>query len=198
MKHEALNLLQSGLSPSEVATRLNINPATVRVWKSRANTDVVKQPAETGTSLPPKPRKLNPEYRYGGMSFAKDKTPKRTNRNYRTVALDFLLISVIVGHASLVWYDCATQWSTPGAIGGGVTFLIVLAALLLASDETKNRTSEAALYFVLLVDCAAYFVHYPTFQRVAGIGNIETGAFAAFLCACSWVALYLFRDSKLT
>jgi hypothetical protein len=187
MKDQALNLLQSGLSPSEVATRLNVNPATVRVWKSRANTDVVKQPAE---NRQPKQNVV--------VAVAKIATPKRTNRNYRTVALDFLLISVIVGHASLVWYDCSTQWSTPGAIGGGVTFLIVLAALLLASDETKNRTSEAALYFVLLVDCAAYFVHYPTFQRVAGIGNIETGAFAAFLCACSWISLYLYRDSKLT
>jgi len=115
----------------------------------------------------------------------------------RNFAIAGLLVSVIVGHSALVWYDCGQMWGIPGVIGGGVTFLIVLAALLLASDETKPRTSDTALWFVFFIDIAAWFVHYPTFKKYADIGNIETGMFAGFLCACSFAALYIFRDSKL-
>jgi len=207
MRTEALQMLSTGLSPSEVATRLNINPATVRVWKSRANTDKVKQPTETAIPAPPKVRKPQPEQRSGALDFGKPETGA-PNRNFRILttlrkivtrsnAIDTLLVSVIVGHSALVWYDCGQMWGMPGAIGGGVTFLIVLAALLLASDETKPRTSNTALWFIFLIDVAAWRVHFLTFKKYADIGSVETGMFAGFLCACSFAALYIFRDSKL-
>jgi len=200
-------MLSTGLSPSEVATRLNINPATVRVWKSRANTDKAKQPRETAIPAPPKVRRPQPEQRPGALDFSKRETAATVRGSLilttlrkivtRSNAIDALLVSVIVGHSALVWYDCGQMWGIPGAIGGGVTFLIVLAALLLASDETKPRTSDTALWFVFFIDVAAWFVHFPTFKKYADIGNIETGMFAGFLCACSFAALYIFRDSKL-
>lgn len=114
----------------------------------------------------------------------------------RAFALDAILVSVVAGHALLIWYDCAIQWGTPGTIGGGLAFAIVLAALLLATDETRARTSGAALYFVLCVDIAAWWVHFPTFQR-PGVPDEITGVFAGFLCAASWVALYLYRDKNI-
>lgn len=114
----------------------------------------------------------------------------------RAFALDAILVTIVVGHAGLIWYDCAIQWATPGTIGGGIAFSIVLAAVLLATDETRIRTSQSALYFVFLVDACAWFVHVPTFQT-AGVPDEMTWAFAGFLCATSWVALFLYRDKNL-
>ena len=115
----------------------------------------------------------------------------------RNAAIDLLLFSIVAGHALLIWYDCATLWGMPGLIGGCISFLIVLAALLFSTDENKPRTSGTALWFVFMVDCGAFWVHYPTFQRAATIGNNETIALCIFLCGMSFAALYLFRDSKL-
>ena len=115
----------------------------------------------------------------------------------RNIAFDITCISIVVGHASLIWYDCTSQWGTPGLIGGSIAFLIVMAALLVSTDATRVRTSSAALWFVFFVDAAAWFVHYPTFRAYTDIGDIQTGAFAGFLCLFSWVALYLYRDAKI-
>lgn len=107
-------------------------------------------------------------------------------------------MAIVFGHAALIWYDCADRWKVPGMIGGGVVLLIVLVSVIISTDPTKNRTSSYAVTFVFFVDFAAYFVHYPVFSDSANIGSIETGIFCAFICACSWVALFLFRDSKLS
>lgn len=115
----------------------------------------------------------------------------------RNIVFDITCIAIVVGHAALIWYDCTSQWGTPGLIGGSIAFLIVMAALLVSTDASRVRTSASALWFVFFVDAAAWFVHFPTFQQYADIGDIETGAFAAFLCLFSWVALYLYRDSKI-
>lgn len=121
-----------------------------------------------------------------------DKAPE-TNTQGRTF-LEYLLGGIVLGHAFLIWYDCAAQWDTPGIIGGCLAFCIVLAALLLAADKTRVRTSDTALWFVVLVDCLAVFVHYPTFSDNAKIGDIQTWVLSVFLASVSWVALYLFRD----
>jgi len=108
--------------------------------------------------------------------------------------LEYLLGGIVLGHAFLIWYDCAAQWDTPGIIGGCLAFCIVLAALLLAADKTKVRTSEAALWFIALVDILAIDSHYETFSDNARIGDIQTWVLSVFLASVSWVALYLFRD----
>lgn len=107
-----------------------------------------------------------------------------------------ILIGIVLGHAGLVWYDCAALWDTPGGIGGALVFFIVLAAVMFAADPSKNRTSSFALWFVALVDAAAYFVHKPVFDEY-GAGHVITAAICAFVCACSWVALYLYQDQNL-
>lgn len=159
---------------------VNVRPARTRTNKKRVNT------------LPPAPE--------ANVLPAADPKPRKTFREsmdtFRAFALDAILVSVVAGHALLIWYDCAIQWGTPGTIGGGLAFAIVLAALLLATDETRARTSGAALYFVLCVDIAAWWVHFPTFQR-PGVPDEITGVFAGFLCAASWVALYLYRDKNI-
>ena len=231
MRAEALQMISEGVPRPEVCKRLQINPATLRTWISRANSDTAKKPRqsskpktifqiarevpegvtvekETGEGIKRVTnRGKNKALEYDSTVLrefaALDEHPKQKRvklpdiATLRNFAIAGLLVSVIVGHSALVWYDCGQMWGIPGAIGGGVTFLIVLAALLLASDETKPRTSDTALWFVFLIDVAAWFVHYPTFKNYADIGNVETGMFAGFLCACSFAALYIFRDSKL-
>lgn len=114
----------------------------------------------------------------------------------RRFSIRLLLFVAVIGHAGLVWYDLATLWGVPGTIGGGLMFAVMLAALGLASDPALPRTSEAALWFVALLDCAAYFVHFEVFDR-PDVQIWFTRALCALICACSWACLYLFRDSKL-
>ena len=114
----------------------------------------------------------------------------------RKTAISALLFCVVIGHAGLVWYDLATIWGTPGTIGGGLMFAVMLAALGFASDPYLTRTSSAALWFVALLDIAAYFVHFEVFYTES-VNIWFTRALCAIICACSWVSLYFFRDSKL-
>lgn len=116
--------------------------------------------------------------------------------NFRRIAAGVLLIGVVVGHSGLVWYDCNALWGEPGLIGGGLVFIIALAALLFAADRDLPRTSGAALWFMFFVDCAAFWVHFPVF-KTPNISDTVTAALCIFICASSFVALYLFRDSKL-
>lgn len=106
-----------------------------------------------------------------------------------------LLVSGVISHAFLVWYDCAQLWGTPGFIGGLGMFLIAVAAVLLASDPDKFGTSGDALVFIFFVDAAAYFVHYEVFKAPV-VSNLITGALCGFICGASFFALYLYRQFK--
>ena len=182
--------LDDMLSASEWADITGGQPSVVSVRVPAKRTDKAKRVSKS------------PQAADNGSSFGfpKEDKQKKTFRQhmdaFRAFALDAILIGVVLGHAVLIWYDCAIQWETPGTIGGGLAFAIVAAALLLATDETRVRTSAAALWFVLCVDIAAWWVHYPTFQR-PGVPDEITGVFALFLCAASWVALYLYRDKNI-
>lgn len=123
-------------------------------------------------------------------------TVVETLQPLRRSAADVLLVGVVVGHAGLIWYDCGQLWGEPGLIGGGLIFVIALATLLFASDRDLPRTSASALWFMFLVDCAAYWVHFPTFQTHLVSDDVTT-ALCIFICASSFVALYLYRDSKI-
>ena len=112
------------------------------------------------------------------------------------VSISVILIAVVLLHSALIWYDCAALWDTAGAIGGGAVFLVVLAAVLLSFDSGRYGTSEAALYFVFVVDCAAWWVHFPVF-RTPVVPDSVTGVLCGFLCACSFIALYLFRAKNI-
>lgn len=109
-----------------------------------------------------------------------------------------LCLVIVVMHGLLIWYDCATLWNTPGFIGGAMAFVIQLAALLFSMDETRVNTSSFALSFVALLDVLAWFAHEPVFRMASNGANwYVTASLAGILCAASFVALYLFRDSKL-
>ena len=116
---------------------------------------------------------------------------------FRTGLVDVLCAIAVIGHGFLVWFDCWELWGKAGFIGGGLAFVIILIAFTLATDSSKNRTSENAMWFVFFVDLAAWKVHFDTFIRFSNVGEIVTGCLCAFLCACSFMALYIFRDSKL-
>lgn len=110
----------------------------------------------------------------------------------RRFSVSAILIGIVLCHAGLIWYDCSTLWETAGQIGGGAVFLVVVAAVMLAADREQYYTSESALWFVFLIDVAAWWVHFPVF-RTPLVSDTITGALCAFLCACSWIALYLYR-----
>jgi len=114
----------------------------------------------------------------------------------RTAAINILLFGAVIAHAGLIWFDCSELWGIAGQIGGGAVFMVLLAALLLASDSSLPRTSGNAMAFVFFVDCAAWKVHYEVFKTPL-VDNVITGALCAFICASSFVALWVFRDSKL-
>ena len=113
----------------------------------------------------------------------------------RGFALSALLIGIVLGHAGLVWYDCASLWATPGAIAGGLVFAVVLASVMLSSDTTKGFTAEICVWFVFFVDCAAFWVHKPVFSGY-GVDNATTNALCVFVCATSFAALYIFKSYK--
>lgn len=115
-------------------------------------------------------------------------------RDFSILALYFI---VVVGHGILVWYDCSQIWGMPGTIAGGIGFAIILAAFLMATDKTRERTSESALTFVAFVDVASIFVHYPVFSGYDVANWITTVCICVFIPCMSWGALYLFRDFKL-
>lgn len=128
--------------------------------------------------------------------------PAQISRNWRDDLADFICIGVVIFHAFLIAYDCATQWGTAGLIGGVLAFALQCLALLYATDNNKTRTSEWALFVVGLIDVAAWFVHSPTFQKAAelaknGVSPFVTDIFAGALCLFSFTALYLYRDSKI-
>jgi len=132
-----------------------------------------------------------------------EKKPKSESKKhfdiakFRTGLVDVLCAIAVIGHGVLVWFDCWELWGKAGFIGGGLAFVIILIAFTLATDSSKNRTSENAMWFVFFVDLAAWKVHFDTFIRFSNVGEIVTGCLCAFLCACSFMALYIFRDSKL-
>lgn len=147
----------------------------------------VNQPAPDDEALPPAPGRAK-------RTWPSIKLP--TFHQVRRFLISALLFTVVVMHGLLIWYDCSVLWDVPGQIGGGTVFIVVLAALLLASDATLPRTSGNALAFIFFVDCAAWKVHYEVFKTPV-VDNIVTGSLCAFICAASFIALYLFRDSKL-
>lgn len=115
--------------------------------------------------------------------------------NVRGLALSALLIGIVLGHAGLVWYDCASLWGTPGGIAGGLVFAVVLAAVMISTMPTKGYTQEACIWFVALCDIAAGFVHYPVFSEY-GVENTTTVSLCIFVCATSFAALYIFKSYK--
>lgn len=113
----------------------------------------------------------------------------------RRAIIDVILFSIVVLHGALVWYDCAILWDVPGQIGGGVVFMVVLAALLLSFDRYLTRTSANIVWFVLILDSSAWKVHFEVFKTPV-VDDMITGCVCAFICICSWFALYILRDSK--
>lgn len=117
---------------------------------------------------------------------------------WRTAAFSWILVCIVIGHAGLIWFDCGVLWGAAGVIGGGMAFLISLAAVLLSFDSNRPRTSGFALSIAFFIDCAAWFVHFPTFKASAThVGDLQTGFISAFMCLFSFAALYMLRDSKL-
>lgn len=114
----------------------------------------------------------------------------------RTALFNILAVGVVGGHGFLIWQEAQELYGWLGSVGGAVVFTTVCLAVLICSDPAKNRTSEWALWFICLVDIAAVRVHFEALSRPDVPADITVG-FCVFICACSFMALLLFRDSKL-
>lgn len=143
------------------------------------------------TPVPPTTQEVRPEPKATAASWRFPSWAQAKNTVFNTLA-----VGTIVGHGALIWYECGKLWGGVGAIGGGVVFMVVLLAVLLAADPSKNRTSSYAIGFMLMVDIAAFWVHYPSFVNYAVSDVVRTGI-CIFICASSFMALLLFRDHKL-
>lgn len=154
-------------------------------WNAWRPGKTAKRPARTvRTAEPTAPRKeAKPRFTLPDISAV------------RRALLDIILVGIVVGHAGLIWYDCADLWGVPGQIGGGLAFFIIVAAVMLATDPAKNITSQIALVFAFLVDFAAWWVHYPVFQTYS-VSDEITGVLCAFLCLMSFGALLIYRHQK--
>lgn len=164
-----------------------LNEFAQHVTFSRNETPVISQPAAAQVSQP----EIAPEQ--GSEQVA------QVSRNWRDWLSDAICICIVVFHAGLIAYDCAKMWDTPGAIGGVIAFMVQCLALLYSTDPNKTRTSETALFVVAGVDFLAWFVHYPTFADNAAhtASDIVTGVLCGVLCVFSFVASFLYRDSKI-
>lgn len=114
----------------------------------------------------------------------------------RTFLFDLLLFLIIFGHALLIWYDCSESWGIPGQIAGGMSFLIVAATVIVATDASKNITSEMAVWFDLVLCVGSFFVHYPTFLKYSTVDPKVTMCLCIVIPTISWVSLYFYRHSK--
>lgn len=114
----------------------------------------------------------------------------------RTFLFDLLLFLIIFGHALLIWYDCSESWGIPGQIAGGMSFLIVAATVIVATDASKNITSEMAVWFDLVLCAGSFFVHYPTFLKYSTVDPKVTMCLCIVIPTISWVSLYFYRHSK--
>lgn len=112
-------------------------------------------------------------------------------------SFDLVCISIVVGHAGLIWYDVANLWSVPGIIAGLISFLVVLACVIAAHNGKKQSTSAIATFLVFCLDVAAYWVHYPTFTKYATASPATTQGICILICAFSFGAFLLFRNSKI-
>lgn len=156
---------------------------------------VYEQPKSTPVAAPEKSRVVAPREK----QFAPSKTETLQARKYEGIswAFDIIAVAIVAGHAGLIWYDASVLWGMAGNIGGGIAFFVVLLALIIAVDDRRPRTSEYAMWFVCVVDIGAWFVHTPAFMQYAKADATLTGWFCAAICTLSFMALYLFRDSKL-
>ena len=183
---EHIAVLSGENKPPRPAISAPAKPATPKQIIRTDSTIPVNQPAPAVENTPTP----------GRAKFAWPSIKLPTFHQVRRFTISALLFAVVVMHGLLIWYDCAVLWDIPGQIGGATVFIVVLAALLLASDATLPRTSGNALAFIFFVDCAAWKVHFEVFKTPV-VDNIVTGSLCAFICAASFIALYLFRDSKL-
>ena len=76
--------------------------------------------------------------------------------------------------------------------------LIVAATVIVATDASKNITSEMAVWFDLVLCVGSFFVHYPTFLKYATVDPKVTMCLCIVIPTISWVSLYFYRHSKNT
>ena len=140
------------------------------------------QPAPANEAIPPAPGRA----KFTLPSF----------HAVRRFVFEVLAIAIVSGHGYMIWQEAAELYGYIGGIGGQIVFASACLALLIASDSSRARTSESALWFMLCVDVAAVFVHYEALHTLS-VPKAMTIGFCLFISACSFVALLLYRDSKL-
>lgn len=138
-----------------------------------------------------------------GPNAAPAALQKKTGKpiQWRMVSFWILCVLVSMGHAGLIWYDCATLWKIPGIIAGGIVFVLIGAGIVLMSGDKLKGTTSDMMWFVIFLDIFAVFVHVPSFTNSAdvaymrGAGEIHIWFLSAIICLCSMASVYFYRES---
>lgn len=118
------------------------------------------------------------------------------------VAFCVVCALIVLAHGALIWYDCGLLWKVPGAIGGGIVFMVIAGALIEMTGGKKDDQSDNLLWFVWLLEIAAVFVHVPAFIENAhvayrrGAGEMYIWFLASTICLCSAAAMYFYREKR--
>lgn len=121
--------------------------------------------------------------------------------DFDTILVRGLLALGIIGHAVLVWHEMGYLWGSAGLIAGCVVAILIFSSVVLMRKERNVKTSENMLWFVWLLDGAAFFVHKAALYHggttafAAGINEFGTGCLAAVICLCAGALLYFYRET---
>ena len=142
MKSQALQLLQEGQTPAQVAKVLGINPGTVRVWKSR-----IKEPGESNPKPKPtavtKPAAVAPASRP-----AIQVQPKKQSFDFSRLALYGLLIAPTAASVQNAFHVGA---QIMGDVFGAICLTVVLSVTALGFVAAGARNWYTLCLAIVLV-----------------------------------------------
>ena len=149
--------------------------------------------SKTRAADKPKSKKKPARSRRNDEPPAPKPTPsEKTQLTYRQVSdalVVVLLFTAVVAHAGLVWWELHDQYQTPGIWGGGISFALILAGVLLALDGETSGSAGWAIFFLAAVDVLAWWLHVGTWT--SGITDPNRIVFTKFICAVLCLASFL-------
>jgi hypothetical protein len=83
-------------------------------------------------------------------------------------------------------------------------FLVIVGAVVLMAGGESDETTANLMWFVTLLDMAAFFVHRPCLYHQGtnaygvGIGMFGAGCLAAVVCLCAIALIYFYRETGLS
>jgi len=171
MKAAALELIAQGVPRPEVCERLQVNPATLRTWISRSNSDTAKRPTETAQPKQERSAVIK-------RNLTTEKTAA-TTRNYRGVALVALLIAPTLASVQNAYY-VSTQ--IMGDVFGATCMTVVLSLTALGLVFSGARSWITLSLAVLLIGFESFCNLTRIYSGLMIGGKFGTSEFLGRVC----------------